>query len=106
LQAENEFKSIKEDFDASKHLLDKIGKTNQKILNLTYLQELPTGVYVVDVSQKRKLPSEISLKAIDASLVASAIGNMSRTFKNVKLMAVESNREDMYQLSKITYQVE
>jgi hypothetical protein len=34
------------------------------------------------------------------------MNNMSSIFKNVKLMAVETNREDMYQLSKITYQVE
>ena len=104
--AENDFKSLKEDFDASKHLLDKIGKTNQKILNLSYLQELPSGVYVIDISQKRKMPSEITLKAVDASLVSTTMNNMSSIFKNVKLMAVETNREDMYQLSKITYQVE
>jgi hypothetical protein len=104
--AENDFKAAKEDLDASKHLLEKIGKTNQKLLNLTYLQELPSGVYVTEVFQKRKLPSEISLKAVDSGLVSITINNMSKTFKNVKLMAVESNREDMYQLSKITYQVE
>ena len=104
--AENDFKSLKEDFDASKHLLDKIGKTNQKILNLSYLQELPSGVYVIDISQKRKMPSEITLKAVDASLVSTTMNNMSSIFKNVKLMAVETNRDDMYQLSKITYQVE
>jgi hypothetical protein len=104
--AAKELKEIKADLETSKNWLNQVGKLNKKVLNISFLQELPSGVYVVDVFQKRKDPSELSLKATDTSKVSLATDLMSTKFKNVKLLGVESNREDAYQLSKITYQVE
>jgi hypothetical protein len=63
-------------------------------------------MYIVDITQKRKDVSEISLKSMDPAQVSMVINSMSMIFKNVKLLAVESNQEDIFQLSKITYQVE
>ena len=106
LLVEAEVAKLRTGYVSYRHWVDQINKQNEKVLNISFLQQLPNGLYVTDMTQKRKDLSEISVKAADPVLVSQSINLMSKQFKNVKLLAVEANQEDLYQLSKITYRVE
>jgi ABC-type Fe2+-enterobactin transport system substrate-binding protein len=106
LLVEAEVTKLRTGYVSYRHWVDQINKQNEKVLNISFLQQLPNGLYVTDMTQKRKDLSEISVKAADPALVSQSINLMSNQFKNVKLLAVEANQEDLYQLSKITYRVE
>ncbi len=101
-----EVTAAKSIFNAHKNWVENVNKINTKLINVTFLEAIPSGMYIVDITQKRKDVSEISLKSMDPAQVSMVINSMSMIFKNVKLLAVESNQEDVFQLSKITYQVE
>ena len=95
----------KQRYDQAKHWVEDVNKSNEAMLDLAFVKSLPPGVYVVDVIQKRKEQSEIHLKATDPSVIAVLMASMSNTYKNVKLMGVESNPLDVLQTFKISYQV-
>lgn len=98
----NELKTQNDKYD---HWITGVAKLNDKVLDITYLSEIPSGVYVIDLNQQRKDLSILTVKSNDQSLVSNVMLLLSKKYKNVKLMAVESNPEDFYQISKISYQV-
>lgn len=103
---EAEVTKLRANYVSYRHWVDKVNKQNEKVLDISYLQRLPNGLYVTEMTQQRKDLSEISVKAADPSLISLTMNLMSKQFKSVKLLAVETNQEDLYQLSKITYRVE
>jgi type IV pilus assembly protein PilN len=102
---QTEVNTIKAEQDNYQHWVKDVIGTNEKILDISYLSEVPNGVYVIDLDQRRKESSLLTVKSNDQSLVSNLMTLLSANYKNVKLMGVESTPEDFYQTSKISYQV-
>ena len=104
--ADNELAKIKSKYDEAKKYLDLIGGGNNKVLDVSFLQSIPTGVFIVDLNQNRAGTSEVNLKTIDPTLTNIVIIEMSKIYKNVKLLGVESgNENDAFKTLKITYEM-
>lgn len=102
---QTEVNTLQTDQSSYSHWVKDVAGTNEKILDISYLSQVPVGVYVVELDQKRKEVSVLTVKSNDQSLVSSLMAVLSEKYKNVKLMGVESSPEDFYQTSKISYQV-
>ena len=96
---------LKSEQEAYDHWIDGIARVNERVLDISYLGEIPAGVYVVELEQKRKDVSILTFKSNDQSLVFSVMAVLAKKYKDVKLLAVESSPDDFYQTSKISYQV-
>jgi len=102
---QTEVNTLKAGQDNYEHWIKDVAGTNDKILDVSYLTALPTGIYVVELDQKRKELSVLTVKSNDQSLVSNVMEVLSKNYKNVKLLGVESSPDDFYQTSKISYQV-
>ncbi len=102
---QQEVNSLKADQDSYSHWMKDVVGINEKILDIDYLSEVPSGVYVIELYQQRKDSSVLTVKSRDQSLIATTMNILSAKYKNVKLLGVESSPEDFYQTSKISYQV-
>ncbi len=87
------------------HWINDVETPNRKITSLKILSEIPDGVYVLEFKKKRKDTCEILLQSKDPSLVSVVIDKMSEKYKNVKLISVESDADNAYQISKVIFQI-
>jgi hypothetical protein len=63
-------------------------------------------VFIVDLNQKRTGISDVNLKTIDPTLTNNVILEMSKIYKNVKLLGMESGGEnDAFKTLKINYEM-
>jgi hypothetical protein len=86
--------------------LELIGGGNNKVFDVTFLQSIPAGIFIVDLNQRRTGISEVNLKTIDPTLTNNVILEMSKIYKNVKLLGVESTGEnDTFKTLKINYEM-
>ena len=85
---------------------DLIGGGNNKVFDVSFLQTIPAGIFIVDLNQKRTGISEVNLRTIDPTLTNNVIIEMSKIYKNVKLLGVESTGEnDTFKTLKINYEM-
>ena len=78
---------------------------NRQVMDLRVLDEVPTGVYVLDFKQAREGLSVVSLQARNPSLISAIMETMNNNYKNVKLISVEAGTNDSNQISKITFEI-
>lgn len=102
---QSEVAKSKADYDSYQHWLKDVAAQNKKMLDLSFLDKVPSGVFVVELSQQRDELSLLVVKSTDQSLVSDMLPKLGASFRNVKLMGVESGSDDFYQTSKISYQV-
>ena len=102
---EQEYMANNTNYEGLKYNVETINQTNKKMIDISFLQSLPRGAYVVELNQNKKELSEITIKSSDPSLSSSLVGAMSTRFKNVKLNGVEGSGNDGNQISKITYKI-
>lgn len=103
---ETQYTKDKTNYDALKYGADTLTRINKKIIDISFLQALPRGAFIVELNQRKKESSEISLKSTNPGLASSLISEMSPRFKNVKLNGVEGSANDGFQISKITYKID
>jgi type IV pilus assembly protein PilN len=78
---------------------------NRQLMDLGILDEIPTGVYVLDFKQGREGLSEVALQSSNPSLISAIMDKMGKKYKNVKLISVETDAENIFQISKITFEI-
>ena len=93
-------------YEALKYSAETLSRVNTKIIDISFLQALPKGAFIIELNQKKKDLSEISLKSTNPGLASSLIAEMAPRFKNVKLNGVEGSANDGFQISKITYKID
>jgi type IV pilus assembly protein PilN len=103
---EAEYKKDNINYEALKYGVDSLTRINKKLIDISFLQALPRGAFIIELNQKKKDLSEISLKSTNPGLASSLILEMSSRFKNVKLNGVEGSANDGFQISKITYRID
>ena len=63
-------------------------------------------IFIIDLNQKRTGISEVNLRTIDPTLTNSVITEMSKVYKNVKLLGVESTGDnDAFKTLKFNYEM-
>ena len=104
--ADNDLAKIKNKYEEAKKWADLVGAGNNKVFDVSFLQTIPAGVFIVDLNQKRMGVSDVNLKTIDPTLTNSVILEMSKIYKNVKLLGMESGGEnDSFKTLKINYEM-
>ena len=78
---------------------------NEKLLDLSYLQKTPRGIFVVELKHLRDGKSELTVKSLDVSLVNILINEMEQKYKEVKLVEVDSDSQNRYKISKISFKI-
>ncbi len=103
---DSDLAKIKNKYEEAKKWSDLIGEGNNKVFDVSFLQSIPAGIFIVDLNQKRTGISEVNLKTIDPTLTNNVIIEMSKIYKNVKLLGVESAGEnDIFKTLKINYEM-
>jgi hypothetical protein len=93
-------------FEEAKKWADLVGAGNNKVFDVSFLQTIPAGVFIVTLDQKRTGISDVNLKTIDPTLTNNVILEMSKIYKNVKLLGMESGGEnDAFKTLKINYEM-
>lgn len=104
--ADKDLASIKNKYEEAKKWADTIGGGNNKVFDLSFLQNIPNGIFILDLNQKRTGISEVNLKTNDPTLTNDVIIEMNKNYKNVKLLGVESTSEnDVFKTLKINYEM-
>ena len=104
--ADNDLAKIKSKYEEAKKWAGQVGAGNNKVFDVSFLQTIPAGVFIVDLNQKRTGTSDVNLKTIDPILTNNVILEMSKIYKNVKLLGMESGAEnDAFKKLKITYEM-
>jgi len=104
--ADSDLAKIKSKYEEAKKWAELIGGGNNKVFDVTFLQSIPAGIFIVDLNQRRTGISEVNLKTIDPTLTNNVILEMSKIYKNVKLLGVESTGEnDTFKTLKINYEM-
>jgi len=96
---------IKAEFKEYSHWFNDVEMKNRQVVSLDILEEIPLGVYVLEFKQSREGMSEISLQSGSPVLVSAIIDKMTKKYKNVKLISVESDSDNTYQISKVTFEI-
>jgi type IV pilus assembly protein PilN len=103
---DNDLSKIKAKYEEAKKWSDLIGGGNNKVFDVSFLQAIPAGVFIVDLNQKRTSISEVNLKTIDPTLANNVILEMGKIYKNVRLLGMESAGEnDAFKTLKINYEM-
>jgi type IV pilus assembly protein PilN len=104
--ADSDLAKIKSKYEEAKKWADGIGAGNNKVFDVSFLQTIPAGVFIVDLNQNRMGISVVNLKTIDPTLANSVILEMSKIYKNVQLLGMESGGEnDAFKTLKINYEM-
>jgi type IV pilus assembly protein PilN len=104
--ADNDLAKIKNKYEEAKKWADLVGAGNNKVFDVSFLQTIPAGVFIVTLDQKRTGISDVNLKTIDPTLTNNVILEMSKIYKNVKLLGMESGGEnDAFKTLKINYEM-
>ena len=104
--ADSDLAKIKSKYEEAKKWADLIGAGNNKVFDVSFLQTIPAGVFIVDLNQNRMGISVVNLKTIDPTLANSVILEMSKIYKNVQLLGMESGGEnDAFKTLKINYEM-
>ena len=105
MQNQQELDEVQATYEAHNRWITQVNKMNHKVIEFGYLQQIPRGVYVVELKHNRKGDSELSVKSYDPSLVNDLINQMSTKFKDVKLVEVGSDQSSEFKLSKISFKI-
>ena len=61
--------------------------------------------FVVELKHLRDGKSELTVKSLDVSLVNILINEMEQKYKEVKLVEVDSDSQNRYKISKISFKI-
>jgi len=105
MQAQQELTQLTEKLSNQRHWLVDVNEMNEKLLDLSYLQKTPRGIFVVELKHLRDGKSELTVKSLDVSLVNILINEMEQKYKEVKLVEVDSDSQNRYKISKISFKI-
>ena len=105
IQTQQELDEVSGRFENHNKWITQVNKMNHKMLEFGYLQQIPRGVFVVELKHNRQGDSELSVKSYDPSLVNDLIQQMSKKFKDVKLIEVGGDQDTEFKLSKISFKM-
>ena len=105
MQNQQELDEVSGVYENHNRWITQINKMNYKMIDFHYLQQIPRGVFVVELKHNRKGESELTVKSYDPSLVNDLIKQMSKKFADVKLIEVGSDDSSEFKLSKISYKI-
>jgi len=105
MQNQQELDEVSGVYENHNRWITQINKMNYKMIDFHYLQQIPRGVFVVELKHNRRGESELTVKSYDPSLVNDLIKQMSKKFADVKLIEVGSDDSSEFKLSKISYKI-